>query len=159
MKLEQHWSVCTSLCINVYILDTPENIEATAATTKDKITLGPATLWATIPATRYMPVPTQLPTPSDVRSRVVSTCRRKDMTMVNCPRPVRPDQGLSAPVDGRMYVIGKFLLEGVEFLFCIIGTSITNKICYLVSQKTICLERLLLNALNRASIANRMNLY
>lgn len=34
-------------------------------------TPGPATLRATIPATRYIPVPTQEPTPKDVRSRVV----------------------------------------------------------------------------------------
>lgn len=37
----------------------------------DISTPGPATDLATIPATKYIPVPTQEPTPSDVRSRVV----------------------------------------------------------------------------------------
>lgn len=32
---------------------------------------GPAYFLATIPATRYIPVPTQLPTPRDVKSNVV----------------------------------------------------------------------------------------
>lgn len=49
----------------------PEKIDATAAIIKDKITPGPATFLATMPATKYMPVPTQLPTPSEVRSNVV----------------------------------------------------------------------------------------
>lgn len=35
------------------------------------ITPGPATLCATRPATKYIPVPTQDPTPRDVKSRVV----------------------------------------------------------------------------------------
>jgi len=38
---------------------------------KESITPGPATVRATIPATRYIPVPTQLPTPKDVKSNVV----------------------------------------------------------------------------------------
>lgn len=49
----------------------PENMLATAAITKLNITPGPAVLWATMPATRYMPVPQQEPTPNDVKSRVV----------------------------------------------------------------------------------------
>jgi hypothetical protein len=44
---------------------------ATAAMIKLMTTPGPATFFATIPATRYIPVPTQLPTPRDVRSNVV----------------------------------------------------------------------------------------
>jgi len=48
----------------------PEKIEATAAMMKEMITPGPATFLATIPATKYIPVPTQLPTPNDVRSNV-----------------------------------------------------------------------------------------
>ena len=43
--------------------------------TKEKMTPGPATLWATIPDTRYIPVPTQDPTPNEVKSTVVKTCR------------------------------------------------------------------------------------
>lgn len=46
-------------------------MEATAAIMNEMTTPGPATLRATIPATRYIPVPTQEPTPKDVRSRVV----------------------------------------------------------------------------------------
>lgn len=42
-----------------------------AAMMKEKMTPGPAKFRATMPATRYMPVPTQLPTPSEVRSSVV----------------------------------------------------------------------------------------
>lgn len=43
-------------------------------------TPGPATPRATIPATRYIPVPTQDPTPRDVRSRVVRHfCQTKSM--------------------------------------------------------------------------------
>uniref|UniRef100_A0A1Y1KW94 Uncharacterized protein n=1 Tax=Photinus pyralis TaxID=7054 RepID=A0A1Y1KW94_PHOPY len=49
----------------------PENMLAIAAMIKLKTTPGPAKFLATIPATRYMPVPTQLPTPSEVRSNVV----------------------------------------------------------------------------------------
>ena len=44
---------------------------ATAAIIKLKITPGPATFLATIPATKYIPVPQHEPTPSDVRSNVV----------------------------------------------------------------------------------------
>lgn len=35
------------------------------------MTPGPATVRATIPLTKYIPVPTQLPTPSEVKSSVV----------------------------------------------------------------------------------------
>lgn len=49
----------------------PEKMEAMAAIMKETTTPGPATLRATMPATRYIPVPTQEPTPRDVRSRVV----------------------------------------------------------------------------------------
>lgn len=44
---------------------------ATAAIIKLKITPGPAIFRATIPATKYMPVPQHEPTPSDVKSSVV----------------------------------------------------------------------------------------
>lgn len=46
-------------------------MEAIAAIMNEMTTPGPATLRATIPATRYIPVPTQEPTPKDVKSRVV----------------------------------------------------------------------------------------
>lgn len=49
----------------------PENILAMAAIKKLNTTPGPATFLATIPATKYMPVPQHEPTPKDVRSRVV----------------------------------------------------------------------------------------
>lgn len=55
------------------LINLPENKDATAATIKDSTTAGPATLCATIPATRYIPVPTQLPTPREVKSKVVKT--------------------------------------------------------------------------------------
>uniref|UniRef100_A0A182FZ38 Uncharacterized protein n=1 Tax=Anopheles albimanus TaxID=7167 RepID=A0A182FZ38_ANOAL len=44
---------------------------ATAAMKKLSTTPGPAMLRATIPATRYIPVPQHDPTPSEVRSSVV----------------------------------------------------------------------------------------
>jgi hypothetical protein len=44
---------------------------ATAAIMKLKTTPGPAICLATIPATKYIPVPQHDPTPSDVRSNVV----------------------------------------------------------------------------------------
>lgn len=44
---------------------------ATAAIKKLSTTPGPAMLLATIPATKYIPVPQQEPTPNDVRSNVV----------------------------------------------------------------------------------------
>lgn len=40
---------------------------------KETMTPGPAISLATRPDTTYMPVPTQLPTPREMRSRVVST--------------------------------------------------------------------------------------
>lgn len=49
----------------------PEKILAIAAIRKLNITPGPAILLATIPATKYIPVPQHDPTPSDVRSSVV----------------------------------------------------------------------------------------
>lgn len=49
----------------------PEKMLATAAIIKLKTTPGPAMLRATIPATRYIPVPQQEPTPRDVKSSVV----------------------------------------------------------------------------------------
>lgn len=44
---------------------------ATAAMIKLMITPGPARFFATIPATRYIPVPQHEPTPSDVKSSVL----------------------------------------------------------------------------------------
>lgn len=53
---------------------------ATAAIIKLKITPGPAMFLATMPATRYMPVPQQDPTPSDVKSSVVKHfCEEKSV--------------------------------------------------------------------------------
>lgn len=49
----------------------PEKMLATAAMMKLNTTPGPAICLATIPATKYMPVPQHDPTPSDVRSKVV----------------------------------------------------------------------------------------
>lgn len=49
----------------------PENMLATAAIKKLRTTPGPAIFLATIPATRYIPVPQHDPTPSDVKSNVV----------------------------------------------------------------------------------------
>ena len=63
------------VCVSEQI-DLPDNIEAMAAMMKDKMTPGPATFLATIPATTYIPVPQQLPTPSDTRSKVVRHFRR-----------------------------------------------------------------------------------
>lgn len=51
----------------------PEKMDAMAAIIKDMTTPGPATLRATIPATRYIPVPQHDPTPRLVRSSVVRT--------------------------------------------------------------------------------------
>lgn len=48
-------------------------MDATAAMMKDTMTPGPAISLATRPDTTYIPVPTQLPTPSEMRSTVVST--------------------------------------------------------------------------------------
>lgn len=49
----------------------PEKMLAIAAMMKLKITPGPAIFLATMPATRYIPVPQQEPTPSEVKSNVV----------------------------------------------------------------------------------------
>jgi len=49
----------------------PEKMLATAAMMKLKTTPGPAMLRATIPATRYIPVPQHDPTPKLVKSSVV----------------------------------------------------------------------------------------
>ena len=51
----------------------PDSMEANAAIINDRMTPGPAIALATNPATTYIPVPTQLPTPSDTRSTVVRT--------------------------------------------------------------------------------------
>lgn len=51
----------------------PDSMDATAAIIKDTITPGPAISLATSPETTYIPVPTQLPTPSDTRSTVDKT--------------------------------------------------------------------------------------
>lgn len=55
----------------VVLLILPENILATAAIKKLRTTPGPAIVLATIPATRYIPVPQHEPTPKDVKSNVV----------------------------------------------------------------------------------------
>lgn len=59
------------IIINLLSLNIPEKMLANAAIMKLKITPGPAIFRATIPATRYMPVPQHEPTPNDVRSSVV----------------------------------------------------------------------------------------
>lgn len=59
------------ICINTLYLHIPENILAIAAIKKLSITPGPAIDLATMPATKYMPVPQHEPTPNDVRSNVV----------------------------------------------------------------------------------------
>lgn len=51
----------------------PERMAAKAAIMNDIITAGPATFSATIPATTYIPVPQQLPTPREIKSKVEST--------------------------------------------------------------------------------------
>lgn len=51
----------------------PDSMEATAAIMKETMTPGPAISLATSPETTYIPVPTQLPTPSDTRSTVDNT--------------------------------------------------------------------------------------
>lgn len=53
--------------------DSPDKMEATAAMMKETMTPGPAISLATKPETTYIPVPTQLPTPRETRSTVVST--------------------------------------------------------------------------------------
>lgn len=60
-----------SMLFDTYSIYIPENILAIAAIKKLSITPGPAIVLATIPATRYMPVPQHEPTPKDVRSNVV----------------------------------------------------------------------------------------
>ena len=50
----------------------PDSIDASAATIKEIIAPGPATFLATRPATTYIPVPTQLPTPREIKSNVES---------------------------------------------------------------------------------------
>lgn len=57
--------------VSQVLLNLPEKILATAAIIKLITTPGPAIFLATIPATKYIPVPTQLPTPNDVKSKVV----------------------------------------------------------------------------------------
>lgn len=49
----------------------PEKMLATAAMMKLKTTPGPAMFLATMPATRYIPVPQHDPTPNEVKSNVV----------------------------------------------------------------------------------------
>lgn len=51
---------------------------AIAAMIKLKTTPGPAAFLATIPETKYIPVPTQLPTPNEVKSSVVRHFWNKD---------------------------------------------------------------------------------
>jgi hypothetical protein len=64
------WDIVMLKCVFFSKIILPEKIEATAAMMKEMMTPGPATFLATIPATKYIPVPTQLPTPNDVRSNV-----------------------------------------------------------------------------------------
>lgn len=59
---------CASLSDEFYL---PEKMLAIAAIKKLRTTPGPAIVLATIPATRYIPVPQHEPTPNDVRSSVV----------------------------------------------------------------------------------------
>lgn len=73
LSKHKHTMLVAILELNLCGMVLPDRMEATAAMTKDKMTPGPAISLATSPATTYMPVPTQLPTPSDTRSTVVST--------------------------------------------------------------------------------------
>lgn len=67
----------------ILVMKIPEKIEATAAMTNEITTPGPATVRATIPATKYIPVPTQDPTPRDVRSSVVRHfCKTKENSLL-----------------------------------------------------------------------------
>lgn len=56
---------------------------ATAAMKKLSTTPGPAIVFATMPATRYMPVPQHEPTPNDVRSNVVKHFCKQHKFVVN----------------------------------------------------------------------------
>jgi hypothetical protein len=60
------------------VLPVPEKILAIAAIKKLSITPGPAIFLATIPATKYIPVPQHEPTPKDVRSSVVRHFCKKE---------------------------------------------------------------------------------
>lgn len=55
----------------IFKRESPEKTLAKAAIMKLTTTPGPATFLATIPLTKYIPVPTQEPTPKDVKSNVV----------------------------------------------------------------------------------------
>ena len=57
-------------------IDKPESSEAKPAMRNEKTTPGPASSLAISPATTYIPVPLQLPTPSDVKSSVVRSFLR-----------------------------------------------------------------------------------
>lgn len=61
------------MCLCAFAPVSPDSMEATAAIIKDTMTPGPAISLATSPETTYIPVPTQLPTPSDTRSTVDNT--------------------------------------------------------------------------------------
>lgn len=61
------------MCLCAFAPVSPDSMEATAAIMKDTMTPGPAISLATNPETTYIPVPTQLPTPSDTRSTVDNT--------------------------------------------------------------------------------------
>lgn len=67
--------------------DSPDKMEATAAMMKETMTPGPAISLATRPDTTYMPVPTQLPTPREMRSRVVRTLASLAPWVVAVPVP------------------------------------------------------------------------
>lgn len=71
MKPRIGLAIGNSTFVLLQIRCSPENMLAMAAIIKLITTPGPATVFATMPATKYIPVPTQLPTPSDVRSNVV----------------------------------------------------------------------------------------
>lgn len=64
--------IALNMSIKVYEhFYSPEKILAIAAIQKLRMTPGPAMFFATIPATKYMPVPQQEPIPSEVKSIVV----------------------------------------------------------------------------------------
>lgn len=74
-----------------HLHNSPDKMEATAAMMKETMTPGPAISLATRPDTTYMPVPTQLPTPREMRSRVVRTLASLEPWAVVVPVPSNID--------------------------------------------------------------------
>lgn len=74
LELQTRHSRCLNQSLSdgyISRMDKPESKEAKPAIRNENTTPGPASSFAISPATTYIPVPLQLPTPSDVRSNVV----------------------------------------------------------------------------------------